>query len=312
MVDWKDTGKTEEKGAELSASDFWVKEPEKPGMFYLAYADTNGGKTYTGYTWYDSECEDCHYQFESTEGSVCPSCSSDKIKERPILAIDFELGRANKLRREKFPTKHIKIMEPRTLKEDYNPLKDDDATDAVTTQEKFMQYLLVLHKEIKEGTLTPSVIIIDSATDVWTIIQEWGLQELIRYHPKYSAKNAKMMRTETQLDWKIMNNRHLKIIQICRAIMNFGVDIYWTARYEGPPDYVKDGTQKIRAQKDVPFYSDIIIHMERRQTGTGQNSKNLYTSHVEKLGSYEALSEPIDRINWRKLQDILEEAKTSS
>ena len=107
------------------------------------------------------------------------------------------------------------------------------------------------------------------------------------------------------MDWKIPNKRHFKIIQILRSIMQYGIDIIWTARYEGPPDYVKDGTQKIRAQKDVVFYSDFTIHMERRQNG----GQNYYTSHWEKMGSLESPTESVDRINYITIQKMNAEAK---
>jgi hypothetical protein len=184
-------------------------------------------------------------------------------------------------------------------------MEDDDATDVIASLDRFVMMLLTLWKDIKSGLIHPSCIVVDSATDVWSIVQEWGIQELIRYHPKYSKKNAKMLRTETQMDWKIPNNRHFKLIQICRAIMKSGTDIVWTARYEGPPDYVEDGTQKIRAQKDVSFFSDIRIHMEKRVVG----KQNYFTSHIEKLKDLETPNETTDRINFIEIQKILKKAK---
>lgn len=283
------------------------KEPEE-GSMYLFYGDSGAGKSFVSGTWFDNECLGCRAKIISPErGKIkkCPLCQSEKIQKRPIVSIDFELGRGEKLRKGQFPNKNYVIIEPRILKDDWNPMEDDDSTDVIASLEKFIDALLAIWKDVKSGLIFPSVIVVDSATDVWGIVQEWGIQELVRYHPKYTKKNAKMMRTETQIDWKVPNNRHFKLIQICRTIMNFGIDIVWTARYEGPPDYVKDGTQKIRAQKDVSFFSDMRIHMERRTVG----KKNFFTSHFEKLADLEPPTEPFDRINYIKIQNILKEAK---
>lgn len=302
---------------ELHYNDFLIQptevdysyqpHPTTIGVMYLFYGDSNSGKSYTGGTWFDNECA-CGAKIVSPQkGQIkaCPLCEGKKIQKRPIVSIDFELGRGETLRRNQFPNKNYLIIEPRILQEDWNPMEDDDATDVVASLDKFIKSLLALWNDIKNGLIHPSCIIVDSATDVWSIVQEWGLQELIRYHKDYSKKNAKLMRTEVQLDWKVPNNRHFKIVQICRAILKLGVDIIWTARYEGPPAYVKDGTQKIRAQKDVSFFSDIRVHMEHRVAG----KNNQYTSHIEKLEGYETPTEAIDRINYIEIQKILKEAK---
>jgi hypothetical protein len=222
--------------------------------------------------------------------------------------VDFELGRAEMMKREQFPNKKILITEPRVLNPEYNPLSDDDATDVIATEENYVNFLMTILRAIQNGEILPSAIVTDSATEVWSIIQEWGFQELIRANPKYTKSNATMMRTEIQTDWKVMNNRHFKLIQICRAIMRYGVDIIWTARYDGPPSYVKDGTQKIRAQKDVSFYSDIRVHMEHRVID-GPTKRNIFTSHIEKLGSLEAPAESFDRLSYVKIQQIYSKKK---
>lgn len=277
------------------------------GNQHLFYADTNAGKSYTSATWADNECQECHAKMISPKKGkieVCPLCGG-KVLPRPILFIDFEMGRAEKMKTDQFPYKNLLIAEVRQLNPDYNPLKDDDVTDELATEANFMFLLINVLNKAKTGTFLPSVVVIDSATDVWSIIQEWGIQQLVKYDPKYTEKNAKLMRTQIQTDWKIPNKRHLKVIQICRALLKLGVDIIWTARYEGPPDYVKDGSQKIRAQKDVIFFSDICCHMERRV----RSGKNAFITHIEKLGAFEAPEDPIDRINYVKIRAVLKEAK---
>lgn len=286
----------------------YTPTPQKYGKMYLFYGDSSVGKSFVGGTWYDHECLKCGAKIVSPQKgkiTACPLCRGKKIQKRPIVSVDFELGRGKELKDNQFMNKEYLICEPRILADDYNPLSDDDSTDVVASQDRFIDFLLAVFLDTKKGLIHPSCIIVDSATDLWSIVQEWGVQELIKYHEKYTKKNAKLMRTIIQTDWKVMNNRHFKIIQICRAMLKLGIDIIWTARYEGPPDYVKDGTQKIRAQKDVSFYSDIRIHMEHRTQGT----QKLYTSHVEKLGAFESPVEPIDRINYVKIQQIYKEAK---
>jgi hypothetical protein len=277
------------------------------GDQYLFYADTNAGKSYTAATWYDCECQDCHVKMITPRSgpiSECPLCKG-KVLPRPILFIDFEMGRAEKMKVDQFPQKNFLIAEVRQLNPDYNPLKDDDVTDELATEANFMFLLINVLNKAKAGTFLPSVLVIDSATDVWSIIQEWGIQQLVKYDPKYTEKNSKLLRTIIQTDWKIPNKRHLKVIQICRALLKLGIDIVWTARYEGTPDYVKDGSQKIRAQKDVIFFSDICIMMERRIMG----GKNVYISHIEKLGAFEAPEDPINRISFAKIRETLSTAK---
>lgn len=279
----------------------------KTGNQHLFYADTNAGKSFTAATWFDCECQECQAKMITPRSgpiAKCPVCEG-LVLPRPILFIDFEMGRAEKMKIDQFPTKNFLIAEVRQLNPDYNPLKDDDVTDELATESNFMFLLINILNKAKEGTFLPSVIVIDSATDVWSIIQEWGIQQLVKYDPKYTEKNSKLLRTVIQTDWKIPNKRHLKVIQICRALLKLGIDIVWTARYEGPPDYVKDGSQKIRAQKDVIFFADICIHMERRV----QSGKNVYISHIEKLGAYEAPEDPINRINYIKIKGALSEAK---
>jgi len=302
--------------------DFWLYKPtydispsenknHKSGKMYLFYGDSNSGKTFTSGTWFDHECSSCRAKLISPQkGQItkCPLCQCETITNRPIVLIDFELGRAEMMKTEQFPNKKMLIVEPRVLNEDYDPLSEDDATDTIGTEENYINFLMAMLKAIKAGEILPSCIITDSATEVWSIIQEWGLQQLIRNSPNYTKSNAALMRTEIQTDWKVMNNRHHKLIQICRAIMRYGVDIVWTARYDGPPAYVKDGTQKIRAQKDVPFYSDIRVHMEHRVI-EGQVKKNIFTSHIEKLGSLEAPATSIDRLSYAKIQKAYSSAR---
>jgi hypothetical protein len=275
------------------------------GRMHLLFGGTNTGKSFIAGSWYDLECSnpDCLAKFESLKSkkvTECPVCKSP-VNIRPITFVDFELGRAESLKKEQYSHKNILITEVRVLKTDYNPLTDDDVTDELATEARLMQFLLTALSEIQAGKYLPSAIVVDSATDVWSIIQEWGLQQLIRYHPKYSEGNAKMMRTELQIDWKIPNKRHFKLIQICRSIMRYGVDIIWTAKYEGTPAYIEDsGEKKIRCNKDVEFYSDIQIGLDKKQAGAEQ----LYNAWFKKLGNYETPTDIHNKITWAKIQGV--------
>jgi hypothetical protein len=117
------------------------------------------------------------------------------------------------------------------------------------------------------------------------------------------------MRTNLQIDWKIPNKRHFKLIQICRAIMRYGVDIVWTAKYEGVPAYIKEkdagAEDKIRCQKDVEFYSDIEIGLDKQPTP----NEILYSGAFEKLGSYDTPTGIYNRLTWAKIQEVYAEAK---
>jgi hypothetical protein len=127
--------KIEETPAQ-SIHDFWLYKPEyditpsedsssttrKSGKMYLFYGDSNCGKTFTSGTWFDHECGDCGAKLISPQkGSItkCPLCQCETIISRPIVLIDFELGRAEMMQTEQFPNKKMLIVEPRVLNEDY-------------------------------------------------------------------------------------------------------------------------------------------------------------------------------------------------
>jgi hypothetical protein len=268
------------KGKVQVASDVnWDTDViEKPkAQTYLFYGDTGSGKTYLGFTF-----------------------------PEPIFVIDTE-ARAINTKHYNFPDKKIIIKQPIEFKTEFNS-KDDDPLDTHKTIETITKLVIDFANKVKSGSIKEGTLILDSASDLWTLIQDWGVFELAKYTNKDGSKKADtmMMRVGNQLDWKIMNKRHTELVGILRQLNKYGIYIVFTAREDNPPEYaVKVGNvevkDKIRAQKDLPFVADVTINMKKTQQG--QTIK--YMGFVEKLSGKPKPTQPIENPTFEKLQEAL-------
>jgi len=99
----------------------------------------------------------------------------------PVIVIDTE-NRAIITKHQQYQEKDINIFEPVVIK---NEFKDDySALDAFQTIENVTQFIIDFSKEVKEGRFTKGTIVIDSCTDLWKYIQEWGIITLSKYTDK--------------------------------------------------------------------------------------------------------------------------------
>lgn len=281
MVDWvADAEKeTAQKTTTISQDVNWDSDIVELPKAHTAlfYGDTGTGKTYLGFTY-----------------------------PEPIFVIDTE-ARAINTKHYNFPNKKIIIKQPIEFKTTFNT-KDEDPLDTHKTIETITKLVIDFANKVKNKEITQGTLIIDSASDLWTLIQDWGVFELAKYTNKDGTKKADvmMMRVGNQLDWKIMNKRHSELIGILRNLNKYGIHIIFTAREDNPPDYaVKVGNvevkDKIRSQKDLPFVADVIINLKKVQQG--QVIK--YMGFVEKLSGKAKPVQPVENPDFEKIKELL-------
>ena len=163
---------------------------------------------------------------------------------------------------------------------------------------------------IKEGTL-----IVDSLTDIWKWVQEWGKARLA----KIGKVNRETMAIKNQFDWGIMNGKNARLMTLFKHVTKNGLNFVGTARETNIPDYVATKqtqlpTEKIRCQKDVPFDFGSLLNLrvQRMKTPTGFTVK--YLADVIRLDTLEYNKAPIENINYNKIKELMtkleEEMKT--
>ena len=251
---------------------------EKPkGFTTLIFGDTSTGKTYTAFTW-----------------------------PEPIFVIDTE-ARAIHTKHYNFKDKRIIIKEPLEFKTEFSS-KDEDPLDTHKTIETITKLVIDFANKVKRGEITQGTLVLDSASDLWSLIQDWGVYELAKYTNKDGTKKADimMMRVGNQLDWKIMNKRHTELVNILRQLNKYGIYIIFTAREDNPPEYAIKSMNvevkyKIRSQKDLPFVADVVLNMKKTQQG--QTIK--YMGFVEKLSGKPRPIQPIELPTFEKIQELL-------
>ena len=252
---------------------------EKPEAFTtLLFGDTGCGKTYTAFTF-----------------------------PEPIYVIDTE-ARAISTKYYNFPNKKIFIQEPLEFKTEFD-LKDDDPLDTHGTIEKITKLVIDFANRVKSEEIKGGTMVIDSTTDLWFLIQDWGVYELSKYTNKDGTKKADimMMRVGNQLDWKLMNKRHLILVNILKQLNKYGIYVVFTAREDNPPEYAQkvanvEVKDKIRAQKDLPFVADVIINL-KKQVVQGQLIK--YMGFIEKLSGKPRPVQPLENPTYEKIQNLL-------
>jgi len=276
----EESKKTEQESK--SFDDYFIKTEKIKGIVVLLYGDTGSGKTYTSMTF-----------------------------PEPIFIIDTE-NRADRTAYYQFRDKKIHIFQPKQIKTKYDP-KDADALDTHKTIEDITKFIIEFANKVKSGEIKEGTIVVDSCTDIWSLIQDWGIHELAKYSNKDGSKkaNVMLMRVNQQTDWRIMNNRHEELLGILRSLIKYGINIVFTARESTPPEYVKNTAtlkDRMRAQKDLPFVCDVIFHLNRRIAG----GKFIYVAECEKLLAFNPPKSEIFNVDYNKIKELIEKAENEN
>jgi len=258
--------------------DSYFKQDDKPKAFVtLLFGDTGCGKTFTAMTF-----------------------------PEPVYIIDTE-NRAISTKYYNFKNKVIKIFEPIQLKTNFDP-KDSDALDTHTTINNIAKFVIDFANQVKEGKIKQGTIIVDTATDMWSLCQDWGIHELAKYTTKEGVKKADtvLMRINNQMDWGIINKKHYEILGILRTLIKYGIYVIYTAREAKIPDYAKEKVastkDKIRCQKDVPFLADVIFNLKKVQS----DKLTRYWGSCIKLSGLPTPANYIENLDFKKIDALLD------
>ena len=258
------------------SSYFRVEEKPKANV-WLFFGDTASGKTFSSLSF-----------------------------PAPIYIIDTE-NRAISTKYYNYKDKEIHIFEPVQLRTEFDSI-NNDSFDTYKTIEEINKFIIDFANEVKSGRIKEGTLIIDSVTDIWTFVQDWGATELSKRLTSKGQKRADSTTGEFayQFDWKVPNKKHYEILGILRSLIKYGINIVFTAREKETPDYVKEKPQStkdiIRAQKDVPFLADVIIHL-RKVVGVNQTR---YWGHIIKLSGLNSPNDLIENVTFEKINTLIE------
>jgi len=142
------------------ALEGYFKNTVKPNAFVtLFFGDTSCGKTYPAMTF-----------------------------PEPIRIIDTE-NRAILTKAYNFDNKAIDIFEPVQFKTEFTS-DNVDPFDSYSTIEEITRFIIDFANEVKKGNIKQGTLVIDSCTDIWTFVQDWGTYELSK------RSNAKGVRAD--------------------------------------------------------------------------------------------------------------------
>ena len=249
---------------------------EKIGIDVLVFGDTNVGKTSFAMTF-----------------------------PEPIFIIDTE-KRANKTKKYHYANKDVRIFDPIEIKDNY--VDDEDAINYPASIDNITNFMVALNKKIQAKEITQGTLVVDSLTDIWKWVQEWGKERLV----KIGKVNRETMAIKNQFDWGIMNGKNARLMMLFRNVTKSGLNFVGTARETNVPDYVQSSqaiklpTEKIRCQKDVPFdFSSLInLRVQRIKTPTGFSAK--YLSSIIRLDTINIDKPPIEGITFDQIKTLIE------
>ena len=260
-------------------NSYFAKTIEKPkANVWLFFGDTASGKTFTALSF-----------------------------PAPIYVIDTE-NRAISTKYYNYKDKEINIFEPVQLRTEFDSV-NNDSFDTYKTIEEINKFIIDFANEVKKGNIKEGTLIIDSVTDIWTFVQDWASTEMSKKLTSKGQKRADQLTGEynVQFDWKVPNKKHYEMLGILRSLIKYGINIVFTARERETPDYVKEKPQStkdiIRAQKDVPFLADIIIHL-RKVVGVNQTK---YWGTIIKLSGLSPPNNMIENVTFEKIQQLIEQ-----
>lgn len=257
----------------------------RKGLVVLLYGDTGSGKTYTSMSF-----------------------------PEPIFILDTE-SRCDIVKKYNFPGKSITIKTPVELKDEFDS-KDVDILDTHKTIENITEEIIQYANKLKSGEIKGGTFILDSVTDIWTFVQDWGIHELAKYSDsKGNPKaNVMLMRVNNQVDWRLINKKYAEIVGLLRLLaLKHGVNVVLTARNQSPPDYIsnREGSEmkdRVRAQKDTPFYVDFIFRLKPPMEIQGKMHR---VAICEKLGGLEFTNGTIENLTYDKIMEMIKNGETA-
>jgi hypothetical protein len=193
----------------------------------------------------------------------------------------------------------------------------NDLIDYSKTIERLNNFVLKLVDKIKNGDIKAKTIIIDSASDLWNFIINWGVLYLSDKVNKDGSNKADpdTLKINNMMDWFIPKNMHYKIFQVLKLLTNYGVDIVFTCRDKTMPEFAKDALkkkmgalytetfkEKIRCEGELPYNCDIII----RHTLSSENKRLSIFEKCFRSGVEEVI---IEDITFDKIKKELGEKK---
>ena len=282
----KTNDKELDKGVLIDSSlkdlDKYFKDTIKPTAFVtLFFGDTDCGKTYPAMTF-----------------------------PEPIFIIDTE-NRAILTKAYNFDNKAINIFEPVQFKTEFDG-NNVDPFDSHKTIEQITKFVIDFANQVKQRKIKQGTLVIDSCTDIWTFIQDWGTIELSKRSNKKGARADNITgEITTQFDWKVPNKKHFELLGILRSLIKYGIFIVFTAREEKTPDYAQQQNKNpllkdiIRAQKDVPFLADIIIQSVKREN---QGQVKNYAL-IKKLRGLPVPNQMVENISYDKIINLIKQQK---
>jgi hypothetical protein len=168
---------------------------------------------------------------------------------------------------------------------------------------------------VKEGKIKQGTVVLDSLTDLWSWIQYWGTMRLA----KKNKIDPDTLGVKVQLDWKLMNGKHYRLITAMRGLLDYGINVVGTAREQKTPSYLKSQEEarnipvkdRIRAQKDVLFWFSSIINLYKKpyRDPTTKKTFNKYYAKIEKLETLDVSNEIIENLNYEKLKNLISEER---
>ncbi len=252
------------------------------GIDVLLYGDTNVGKTFSSMTF-----------------------------PEPIFVIDTE-KRADKTKKYHYPDKDIRIFDPVVIKS--KCINDEDAIEYTASIDNITNYMVSLHNSIQAGEIKQGTLVVDSLTDIWKWVQEWGKEKLA----KKGKIDRELMAIKNQFDWGLMNGKNARLMMLFKHVTTKGINFIGTAREQHLPSYVTEKqtaklpTELIRVQKDVPFVFSTILNLKLKHFKTQTGFQTKYLTDVIKLETLEYNKEPIENIDYGKIKKLIEDltAKT--
>ena len=277
-------GKKEEKETPKDTTKFFSSEQAdetKKGLDVLFFGDANSGKTYIAHTF-----------------------------PEPIFIIDTE-RRANKTKQYHFPGKDVRPFRPMEISTKIKTLGSiEDTVDFEGSVDNLTNVLIEFHNKVASGEIKQGTLVVDSMSDVWWWVQEWGKIRL--------AKKEKIdlvtFRLKQQFDWGMMNDRHYKLIVVMRKLLDYGINLVATAREKRCPEYVATPlavsmSDRIRAQKDVPFWFSTIINLQVRRVQSQTADNKRYMSVIEKLETFDYKGDIIENLTYQKLKALIDKKR---